>query len=158
MHGSLAIHHHDPEGDRSRKAPSSSGEMAGRNIAAPLVRLGRCQGAPAQTRGCSAGEWLRRDKPSTQEGRQCTGKAGAIRGRGAPGEHPAGKEAATGGGSRRRPAGSIKADSTRRSSQAVPHPSTNRALCRLTSEVRRDPVFAATVWPSAKALRAFTII
>ena len=33
-----------------------------------------------------------------------------------------------------------KADSTRRSSQAVPHPSTNRALRRLTSEVRRDPV------------------
>ena len=33
-----------------------------------------------------------------------------------------------------------KADSTLRSSQAVPHPSTNRALCRLTSEVRRDPV------------------
>ena len=33
-----------------------------------------------------------------------------------------------------------KADCTRRSSQAVPHPSTNRALCRLTSEVRRDPV------------------
>ena len=32
------------------------------------------------------------------------------------------------------------ADSTRRSSQAVPHPSTNRALCRLTSEVGRDPV------------------
>ena len=29
-----------------------------------------------------------------------------------------------------------KADSTLRSSQAVPHPSTNRALCRLTSEVR----------------------
>ena len=35
---------------------------------------------------------------------------------------------------------SDKADSTLRSSQAVPHPSTNRALCRLTSEVRRDPV------------------
>lgn len=33
-----------------------------------------------------------------------------------------------------------KADSTLRSSQAVPHPSTNRALCRLTSEVERDPV------------------
>ena len=33
-----------------------------------------------------------------------------------------------------------KADSTRRSSQAVPHPSTNRALRRLTSEVGRDPV------------------
>ena len=33
-----------------------------------------------------------------------------------------------------------KADSTLRSSQAVPPPSTNRALCRLTSEVRRDPV------------------
>ena len=33
-----------------------------------------------------------------------------------------------------------KADSTLRSSQAVPHPSTNRALCCLTSEVERDPV------------------
>ena len=36
--------------------------------------------------------------------------------------------------------GTQKADSTQRSSQAVPHPSTNRALRRLTSEVRRDPV------------------
>ena len=35
-----------------------------------------------------------------------------------------------------------KADSTRRSSQAVPHPSTNRALRRLTSEVGRDPVYS----------------
>ena len=35
-----------------------------------------------------------------------------------------------------------KADSTLGSSQAVPHPSTNRALCRLTSEVRRDPVYS----------------
>ena len=34
----------------------------------------------------------------------------------------------------------IKADSTLRTSQAVPHPSTNRALCRLTSEVGRGPV------------------
>ena len=33
-----------------------------------------------------------------------------------------------------------KDDSTLKSSQAVPHPSTNRALCRLTSEVERDPV------------------
>ena len=33
-----------------------------------------------------------------------------------------------------------KAGSTLRCSQAVPHPSTNRALCRLTSEVERDPV------------------
>ena len=32
------------------------------------------------------------------------------------------------------------ADSTLKSSRAVPHPSTNRALRRLTSEVRRDPV------------------
>ena len=32
------------------------------------------------------------------------------------------------------------AGSTLRSSQAVPHPSTNRALRRLTSEVGRDPV------------------
>ena len=36
----------------------------------------------------------------------------------------------------------MKADSTLRSSQAVPHPSTNRALCRLTSEVGRDPVYS----------------
>ena len=35
-----------------------------------------------------------------------------------------------------------KADSTLRSSRAVPHPSTNRALRRLTSEVRRDPVYS----------------
>ena len=35
---------------------------------------------------------------------------------------------------------SKKADSTLRASRAVPHPSTDRALCRLTSEVRRDPV------------------
>ena len=34
----------------------------------------------------------------------------------------------------------LKADSTLRSSRAVPHPSTDRALRRLTSEVRRDPV------------------
>ena len=33
-----------------------------------------------------------------------------------------------------------KADSTLRSSRAVPHPSTDRALCRLTSEVGREPV------------------
>ena len=33
-----------------------------------------------------------------------------------------------------------KAGSTPGRPQAVPHPSTNRALCRLTSEVRRDPV------------------
>ena len=33
-----------------------------------------------------------------------------------------------------------KADSTLRFIRAVPHPSTNRALCRLTSEVERDPV------------------
>ena len=33
-----------------------------------------------------------------------------------------------------------KADSTLRYPQAVPDPSTNRALSRLTSEVRRDPV------------------
>ena len=39
---------------------------------------------------------------------------------------------------------SSKAGSTRGCSQAVPHPSTNRALCRLTSEVRRDPVH--TTW------------
>jgi hypothetical protein len=35
-----------------------------------------------------------------------------------------------------------KTDSTLGCSQAVPHPSTHRALCRLTSEVRRDPVYS----------------
>ena len=35
-----------------------------------------------------------------------------------------------------------KADSTLRTSQAVPHPSTIRALRRLTSEVGRDPVYS----------------
>ena len=33
-----------------------------------------------------------------------------------------------------------KADSTLKASRTVPHPSTDRALCRLTSEVERDPV------------------
>ena len=36
-----------------------------------------------------------------------------------------------------------KADSTLRSSQAVPHPSTIRALRRLTSEFGRDPVYSS---------------
>ena len=36
--------------------------------------------------------------------------------------------------------GGAKAGSTLRCSQAVPLPSINRALCRLTSEVERDPV------------------
>ena len=40
----------------------------------------------------------------------------------------------------RRESESEKAGSTPGCSQAVPHPSTNRALCRLTSEVERDPV------------------
>ena len=34
----------------------------------------------------------------------------------------------------------VKASSTLRSSRAVPHPSTNRALRRLTSEFGKDPV------------------
>ena len=38
--------------------------------------------------------------------------------------------------------GAKKAGSTRRSSQAVPHPSTNRALLRLTSEFGRDLVYS----------------
>ena len=36
-----------------------------------------------------------------------------------------------------------RASSTLRSSQAVPHPSTDRALRRLTSEFGRDPVYSA---------------
>ena len=40
----------------------------------------------------------------------------------------------------------IRADSTQRSSQAVFHPSTNRALFRLTSEVEKDPVGLQRQW------------
>jgi hypothetical protein len=46
-----------------------------------------------------------------------------------------------------------KADSTPRSSQAVPHPSTNRALRRLTSEVRRDPVHSTRYGRQREAAR-----
>ena len=47
-----------------------------------------------------------------------------------------------------------KADSTLRSSRAVPHPSTNRALRRLTSEVRRDPVHSTRYGRQRNYLRA----
>ena len=48
---------------------------------------------------------------------------------------------------RHSPHRTMKADKDFR---AVPHPSTNRALCRLTSEVERDPAHSFdTVWPSA---------
>ena len=51
-----------------------------------------------------------------------------------------------------------KAGSTRGYSRAVPRPSTNRALRRLTSEVGNDPVHS-TVWPPAGSngygIRAF---
>ena len=49
--------------------------------------------------------------------------------------------------------GKRKADSTRRSSQAVPHPSTNRALRRLTSEVGRDPVHSTRYGRQRKVWR-----
>ena len=47
-----------------------------------------------------------------------------------------------------------EADSTLRSSQAVPHPSTNRALCRLTSEVERDPVHSTRYGRQRKCITA----
>ena len=47
-----------------------------------------------------------------------------------------------------------KADSTLRSSRAVPHPSTNRALRRLTSEVRRDPVHSTRYGRQRNYIRA----
>ena len=49
-----------------------------------------------------------------------------------------------------------KADSTLRSSQAVPHPSTNRALC-LTSEVERDPVHSTRYGRRRHYLRSMCI-
>ena len=45
-----------------------------------------------------------------------------------------------------------KADSTLRSSQAVPHPSTDRALRCLTSEVKRDPVHSTRYGRRRKTL------
>ena len=42
------------------------------------------------------------------------------------------------------------ADITLRSSQVAPHPSTNRALRCLTSEVRRDPV--PSMWYSRQRI------
>ena len=47
----------------------------------------------------------------------------------------------------------VKAGSTPGCSQAVPHPSTNRALCRLTSEVERDPVHSTRYGRQRKWLR-----
>ena len=49
-----------------------------------------------------------------------------------------------------------KADSTLRSSRAVPHPSTNRALRRLTSEVGRDPVHS-TRYGRQRILKRFCV-
>ena len=46
-----------------------------------------------------------------------------------------------------------KADSTLRTSRAVPHPSTNRALRRLTSEVGRDPVHSTRYGRRRRYLR-----
>ena len=47
-----------------------------------------------------------------------------------------------------------KAGSTPGCSQAVPHPSTNRALCRLTSEVERDPVHSTRYGRQRELYRA----
>ena len=54
---------------------------------------------------------------------------------------------------RSRAAWHTKADSTLRSSQAVPHPSTNRALRRLTSEVERDPVHSTRYGRQQKCMQ-----
>ena len=51
-----------------------------------------------------------------------------------------------------------KADSTLRCSQAVPHPSTNRALCRLTSEVKRDPVHSTRYGRQRNCVFSYSII
>ena len=51
-----------------------------------------------------------------------------------------------------------KAGSTLRSSRAVPHPSTNRALRRLTSEVGRDPVHSTRYGRQRWSQNMMTII
>jgi hypothetical protein len=45
-----------------------------------------------------------------------------------------------------------KADSTLKTSRAVPHPITNRALCRFSFGVRKRSGNFDTVWPSANML------
>ena len=50
-----------------------------------------------------------------------------------------------------------KADSTLRTSRAVPQPSTNRALCRLNVEGRTSSGAFDTVWPSADIFRPSSI-
>ena len=51
----------------------------------------------------------------------------------------------------------VKADSTLRSSRAVPHPSTGRALCHLTSEVGRDPVHSTRYGRQRKAIKSMSL-
>ena len=48
-----------------------------------------------------------------------------------------------------------KADSTLRTSQAVPHPSTIRALSCLTLEVKRDPVHSTRYGRQQRRMRNY---
>ena len=70
----------------------------------------------------------------------CSNESGGGGGTEGGGGDVSGSESGSGGGGGGGGAKVPKAHSTRRASRAVPHPSTDRALCRLTSEVRRDPV------------------
>jgi hypothetical protein len=70
----------------------------------------------------------------------CSNESGGGGGTEDGGGDVSGYESGSGGGGGGGGTKVLKAHSTRRASRAVPHPSTDRALCRLTSEVRRDPV------------------
>lgn len=59
-----------------------------------------------------------------------------------PGRAPPPRARAQGHARATSPSPKRKASSTLRASQAVPHPSTDRALQRLTSEFGRDPVYS----------------
>ena len=127
MHGSPALHHPDPVGDKSGKAPSKKFRLDFR------WRLGlKCFSYCMQkTKGFSR-LWL------GLEEKTCDGDGIAS---------VCSRCICMAAGTNE------KADSTRRSSQAVPHPSTNRALCRLTSEVERDPVHSTRYGRQRKGAR-----
>ena len=95
---------------------------------APLLR-------PRPWVGCSTASPLFGSPPETAPAVLPPVAGGAKGNKGGGGA--GGRRGAQGGGAKRK-----KASSTPRDSQAVPHPSTNRALRCLTAEFGRDPVFS----------------
>lgn len=99
--------------------------LVGRRAAHARPSTGRRK-IPAASKGLARAS-KRRDRPGGREARQ-------------PGQHDPNQKQE--GRRPRNGESEGKADSTPRASRAVPHPSTDRALRRLTSEVERDPVYS----------------